>query len=68
MVYDVYKNGDDVNMSLLTSKPRITPLKYMTMPSLELMAPRIIAQLMQSVKKLLNHMQGQHIVIIGQVA
>ena len=49
MVYFVYKNGEDVQVSLLTSKTRIAPLKSMTIP--RLMAARILAQQMKSVRE-----------------
>ena len=51
MVYAVYKDGEDVKVSLLTSKTRIAPLKTMTIPRLELMAARILAQQMKSVRE-----------------
>lgn len=40
---------------LLTSKTRVSPLKDVSIPRLELMSARLLAQLMSSVKKALEH-------------
>ena len=47
----MYKNDDDVKVSLLTGKAKIAPLKSMTIPRLEVMAARILAQQMKFVRE-----------------
>ena len=51
MVYVVYETSEGLKASLLTSKTRVAPLKPMTIPRLELMAARILAQLMETAKE-----------------
>ena len=50
-VYFVYSTQDGVYVRLLTSRSRVAPLKTLTIPRLELMSARILAQLMDTVKK-----------------
>ena len=58
-IYVVFENGMDKQVSLLTSKIRVSPLKTMTIPRLELMGARILASLMSTVKGAIKN----HIVI-----
>jgi hypothetical protein len=51
VVYLVYHAEDGIYTALLTSKCRVAPLKELTIPRLELMSAKILAQLMDSVKK-----------------
>ena len=50
VVYLVYKTNEGTSAKLLTSKSRVAPLKKLTIPHLELMPARILAQLMDTVK------------------
>ena len=50
VVYLVYKTNEGIYAKLLTSKSRVAPLKKLTIPRLELMSARILAQLMDTVK------------------
>ena len=54
VVYLVYHTSDGVYTTLLTSKCRVAPLKSLTIPRLELMSAKILAQLMDSVLKALE--------------
>ena len=54
VVYFVYWTWDGVHMRLLTSRSRVAPLKELTIPRLELMSARILAQLMSTVKNALE--------------
>ena len=49
----MYKTRKGVEISLLTSKTRVTPLKQLRIPQLELMGAKIFAQLVDSVKRAL---------------
>jgi len=51
VVYFLYSTQDRVYARLLTSRSRVAPLKTLTIPRLELMFARILAQLMDTVKK-----------------
>ena len=64
MVYFVYrtKNGE-TRVRLVASKTRVAPLKELSIPRLELMSARILAQLMHTVK---NALQSQLKVLAGQ--
>ena len=50
VVYLVYKTNEGTSAKLLTSKSRVAPLKKVTIPHLELMPARILAQFMDTVK------------------
>ena len=50
----VYRTWDRVHVRLLTSRSRVAPLKELTIPRLELMSARILAQLMSTVKNALE--------------
>ena len=50
-------------MRLLTSRSRVAPLKELTIPRLELMSARILAQLMSTVK---NALEEQVTVLVRQ--
>ena len=50
VVYLVYKTNEGTSAKLLTSKSQVAPLKKLTIPRLELMLARILAQLMDTVK------------------
>lgn len=54
VVYLVYKTNEGTSAKLLTSKSRVAPLKKLTIPRLELMSARILAQLMDTVKLALD--------------
>ena len=55
VVYLVYRLQDGSrNVRMLASKSRVAPLKALTIPRLELMSARILAQLMHSVGKALE--------------
>ena len=54
VVYFVYRTWDGVHVRLLTSRSRVAPLKELTIPRLELMSARILAQLMSTVKNALE--------------
>lgn len=54
VVYLVYVTKEGIYAKLLTSKSRVAPLKELTIPRLELMSARILAQLMDTVKKALE--------------
>ena len=55
VVYLVYRLRDGSrNVRMLASKSRVTPLKSLTIPRLELMSARILTQLMDSVGKALE--------------
>ena len=57
MVYFVYRTDDgQTHARLITSKTRVAPLKELSIPRLELMAARILAQLMNTVR---NAIQSQ---------
>jgi len=51
VVYFLYSTQVRVYARLLTSRSRVAPLKTLTIPRLELMSARILAQLMDTVKK-----------------
>ena len=51
VVYSVCRTRAGVYARLLTSRSRVAPLKALTIPRLELMSARILAQLMNTVKK-----------------
>ena len=50
VVYLVYKTNEGTSAKLLTLKSRVAPLKKVTIPHLELMPARILAQFMDTVK------------------
>jgi len=50
VVYLVYTTNEGVNVKLLASKSRVAPIKTLTIPRLERMSARILAQLMETVK------------------
>ena len=54
VVYLVYTTNEGVNVKLLASKSRVAPVKTLTIPRLELMSARILAQLMETVKNALE--------------
>ena len=54
VVYFVCHTQDGTHARLLTSRSRVAPLKALTIPRLELMSARILAQLMSTVKKALE--------------
>ena len=54
VVYFVCRTGAGVYARLLTSRSRVAPFKALTVPRLELMSARILAQLMNTVKKALE--------------
>ena len=54
VVYFVCRTWDGVHIRLLTSRSRVAPLKELTIHRLELMSPRILAQLMSKVKNALE--------------
>ena len=57
MVYFVYRTDDgQAHVRLVASKTRVAPLKELTIPRLELMSARILAQLMNTVR---NTLQSQ---------
>ena len=54
MVYFVYRTDDGkTNVRLVASKTRVAPLKELSIPRLELMSKRILAQLMDTVRNAL---------------
>ena len=56
VVYLVYKTQDGTRrVRMLASKSTVAPLKSLTIPRLELMSARILAQLMDSVGKALEY-------------
>ena len=50
----VYESGTGTYVKMLTSKTRVAPLKPLTIPRLELMSARILASLVDKVKKALE--------------
>ena len=54
VIYFVCEVGGSFSVELLTSKTRVAPLKTQTIPRLELMSGRILARLMDTVKKALE--------------
>ena len=50
VVYFVYRTDAGIYARLLTSKARVAPLKQTSIPRLELMSARLLAQLMQTVR------------------
>ena len=57
MVYFVYRTDDgQTHARLITRKTRVAPLKELSIPRLELMSARILAQLMNTVR---NALQSQ---------
>ena len=50
VIYFVYQTSVGVYVRLLTSKERVAPLKPTSIPRLELMSARLLAQLMNSVQ------------------
>ena len=54
VVYFVYESGTGTYVKMLTSKTRVAPLKPLTIPRLELMSARILASLVDKVKKALE--------------
>lgn len=54
VVYFVCRTRAGVYARLLTSRSRVAPFKALTVPRLELMSARILAQLMNTVKKALE--------------
>ena len=57
MVYFVYRTNDGhTHARLVASKTRVAPLKELSIPRLELMSARILAQLMNTVR---NALQSQ---------
>lgn len=54
VVYLVYRTPLGVYLRMLTSRSRVAPLKALTIPRLELMSARILAQLMTTVMKALE--------------
>ena len=52
-IYFVSESMGKVNVTLLTSKTRVTPVNAQTIPRLELMAARTLAQLMDTVRNAL---------------
>ena len=51
VVYLVYRTRARVHAKLLAAKTCVAPLKALTIPRLELMSERILAQLMDTIKK-----------------
>ena len=51
VIYFVYESGTGTYVKMLTSKTRVAPLKPLTIPRLELMSARILASLVDKVKK-----------------
>ena len=57
MVYFVYRTDDgQAHVRLVASKTRVAPLKELSIPRLELMSARILAQLMNTIR---NSLQSQ---------
>ena len=54
VVYFVCEAFGAVDVTLLTSKTRVAPLKKLTIPRLELMSGRVLARLMDTVKNALS--------------
>ena len=54
MVYFVYESETGTYVKMLTSKTRVAPLKTLTIPRLELMSARVLATLVDKVKKALE--------------
>lgn len=51
MVYLVYSTEDGkTHVTLIASKTRVAPVKVLSIPRLELMAARILAQLMHAIR------------------
>ena len=56
MVYFVYRANDgQTHARLVASKTRVAPLKELSIPRLELMSARILAQLMNTVRSATSH-------------
>ena len=55
VIYLVYYTKQEVHPILLTSRSRVAPLKVLSIPRLELMSARILAQLVDTVKKALRN-------------
>ena len=55
VVYFVYRTNVGVYVRLLTSKARVAPLKATSIPRLELMSARLLAQIIKSVKASLEN-------------
>ena len=62
MVYFVYRTDDgQTHARLITSKTRVAPLKELSIPRLELMSVRILAQLMNTVRNCCNTRRVQNV-------
>ena len=55
VIYFVYRTNVGVYVHILTSKARVAPLKPTSIPRLELMSARLLAQVMKSVKDALEN-------------
>jgi len=60
MAYLVYRTDDgQAHANLVASKMRVAPLKQLSIPRLELMSARILAQLMNTVCNALQSGKGR---------
>ena len=55
VIYFVSQADGRIHVEMLTSKTRVSPLKRQTIPRMELMAGRVLAQLMHTVKAALQN-------------